>query len=326
MTVTIVVPVYNAEKSLCRCVQSILDQSFGDYELLLVDDGSRDGSAEICEEFCRKDPRVRYLFKENGGSASARNYGIERAKGEYIQFVDSDDYIDREMTQRLWERATAFNSDLVICGMSYVTRKGVSGRSFGEGDWENSDAFLPVLREFLHKGILHSCVNKLYRRERIFELMNPEFRWGEDFAFNVKYFLGSERISLIDDAPYYYDCTTVSLTRGQYISRKSYLKNLYTVCVNTFVEKYGQTALSDVLQTMYLKDLLADYQNTTSVFKMRKKHLSQLHMIEGSLFGTAVPGNSQIDLLCEGKHARLCWGLRKSRAISKAKQIIKRMC
>lgn len=294
--------------------------------MLLVDDGSIDGSAVICEEFVASDSRVHYFFKENGGSASARNYGIERAKGEYIQFVDSDDYIDREMTQRLWERATAFNSDLVICGMECITHNGKNKLVFGEGDFENSNSFLPVLIESIQRGILHSCINKLYRREKINEPMNPEFRWGEDFAFNVKYFLGSERISLIDDAPYYYDCTTVSLTRGQYISRKIYLKNLYTVCVNTFVEKYGQTALSDVLQTMYLKDLLTDYQNTTSVFKMRKKHLSQLHMIEGSLFGTAVPGNSQIDLLCEGKYARLCWGLRKSRAISKAKQIIKRMC
>ena len=91
--VSIIVPVYNAEEHLRRCVDSILVQTFSDFELLLIDDGSKDGSAAICDEYTIKDSRVRVFHKENGGGSSARNLGLDNAQGEWIAFVDSDDFI-----------------------------------------------------------------------------------------------------------------------------------------------------------------------------------------------------------------------------------------
>ena len=98
-------PVYNTEKYLRRCVDSILAQTFTDFELLLINDGSTDSSGAICDEYTQKDSRVRVFHKENGGVSSARNIGLDNAKGEYIAFVDSDDYIDNRMYECLYNKA-----------------------------------------------------------------------------------------------------------------------------------------------------------------------------------------------------------------------------
>ena len=99
--ISVIVPVYNVEKYLNRCIDSILAQTFSDFELLLIDDGSKDKSGEICDQYAEKDDRIKVLHKENGGASAARNTGIDHAVGEYIMFADSDDYIGRNMLESL---------------------------------------------------------------------------------------------------------------------------------------------------------------------------------------------------------------------------------
>lgn len=101
--ISIIVPVYNVEKYLSQCIDSILAQAFIDFELLLVDDGSTDGSGRICDEYANKDARIQVFHKKNGGVSSARNIGLEHAQGEWITFVDSDDWLDLKYCQILWE-------------------------------------------------------------------------------------------------------------------------------------------------------------------------------------------------------------------------------
>ena len=93
MQFSVILPIYNVEKYLAECIESVLSQSFKDYELILVDDGSKDGSGRICDEYAQKDSRIKVLHKENGGLSDARNYGTERASGDYIVYIDSDDYV-----------------------------------------------------------------------------------------------------------------------------------------------------------------------------------------------------------------------------------------
>ena len=107
--ISIIVPVYNVEKYLKRCIDSILNQSFTDFELILVDDGSTDNSGEIIDEYAIKDERIKVIHKENGGLSSARNVGIEYSKGNYIAFVDSDDYINKNMYKILYKNAIKYN-------------------------------------------------------------------------------------------------------------------------------------------------------------------------------------------------------------------------
>ena len=113
--ISVIVPVYNVEKYLDRCVKSILSQSFSDFELLLVDDGSPDRCGEMCDEYAKGDSRIKAFHKRNGGLSDARNFGIEKALGEYLMFVDSDDYIHEQMLETLHRLITENDADLAVC-------------------------------------------------------------------------------------------------------------------------------------------------------------------------------------------------------------------
>lgn len=115
--ISIIVPVYNSEKYLCGCIDSILSQSFRDFELILVDDGSRDSSQRICDDYAQKDSRVKVIHKENGGVSSARNAGLSAVRGGYLAFIDADDYVVPEYLYRLINEAE--DADMVVCGYKY---------------------------------------------------------------------------------------------------------------------------------------------------------------------------------------------------------------
>ena len=124
--VSIIVPVYNAEKTIQRCVESILGQDFQDFELLLIDDGSQDASGALCDAFAQRDARVRVLHKENGGVSAARNLGLSQAQGVYLQFLDSDDWITADATTMLVRTAREYQCDLVISDFYRVVGDRVS--------------------------------------------------------------------------------------------------------------------------------------------------------------------------------------------------------
>ena len=121
--VSIIIPVYNVEKYLNRCIKSILKQTFRDFELILVDDGSPDKCPQLCDDWCKKDKRIWVIHKENGGQSSARNVGLEAARGEYIGFVDSDDWIEKDMLQLLYDSILKCRADISMC--DYVIDKGM---------------------------------------------------------------------------------------------------------------------------------------------------------------------------------------------------------
>lgn len=112
---SIIVPIYNVEKYLPRCIESILNQTFREFELILINDGSTDNCKEICEKYKKIDSRIIVVNKKNGGVSSARNFGIDISRGEYIGFVDPDDFIDANMYEILFNTANSYNSDMVIC-------------------------------------------------------------------------------------------------------------------------------------------------------------------------------------------------------------------
>ena len=120
--ISIVVPIYNSEKWLEKCVKSLINQTYQDIEILLINDGSKDRSLEICNEYAKKDNRIVVIDKENEGVSATRNLGIKKAQGEFIQFVDSDDYADVQMCEKLLNAIE--NVDLVVCGLK-VWKRGV---------------------------------------------------------------------------------------------------------------------------------------------------------------------------------------------------------
>lgn len=122
--VSIIIPVYKAESYLHRCIDSILAQTFADWELLLIDDGSPDRSGDICDEYAVKDKRIRVYHKKNGGVSSARQKGLDMARGEYVIHVDPDDWVEPSMLTELFAKAKAENADMVICDFYLDTKSG----------------------------------------------------------------------------------------------------------------------------------------------------------------------------------------------------------
>ena len=118
--ISVIVPVYNVEQYLKKCVDSIVNQTYKNLEIILVDDGATDSSGEICDELEKLDNRIKVYHKENGGLSDARNYGVERATGSYVGFVDSDDYIDAEMYEKLYDAITKEAADVAECNLKIV--------------------------------------------------------------------------------------------------------------------------------------------------------------------------------------------------------------
>ena len=152
--VTIIVPVYNAENELCRCVDSILAQSYKNLEIILIDDGSKDNSLEICSKYSRKDNRIKIFHKNNGGVSSARNFGLTEASGKYICFVDSDDWLDEQYVEALHEEILKNDSDIVIGGFSYV---------YGN---KNIECVEQDLKNFINNKDLFLLLNVRYQKNK----------------------------------------------------------------------------------------------------------------------------------------------------------------
>lgn len=122
--ISVIIPIYNVEKYLSDCVESVLKQTYTDLEIILVDDGSQDASGQICDDYAKQDSRVQVIHKKNGGLSSARNAGIDQATGQYFFFLDSDDWIAENALELLYKEIKSTGSDLALCNMQYVDEQG----------------------------------------------------------------------------------------------------------------------------------------------------------------------------------------------------------
>ena len=215
-TVSIIVPVYNAEKGIRRCVDSILGQEFTDFELLLVDDGSTDGSPAILDAYAAADPRVTVIHKPNSGVSATRNLALGKAKGTYIQFLDADDWITEDATKLLVRSALENNADMVIADFyrvvgDDVARKGqIGGDATSLSRQEYADLMMKDPADFYY-GVIW---NKLYRASIIRDhgvRMDETLNWCEDFIFNLEYVLHVRTVAVLRSPIYYYVKTEGSL-------------------------------------------------------------------------------------------------------------------
>ena len=213
--VSIIVPVYNAEQYLRRCVDSILNQEYTDFEVFLVNDGSTDSSGDICEEYGNKDTRVIVIQKENTGVSDSRNLALDRARGKYLQFLDSDDWITPDATRLFVRAAEEYGCDMVISDFYRV----VGERLSPKGDIEEEgvltqEEFAAHMMENpadFYYGVLW---NKLYRRDLVEEhslRMDTNINWCEDFLFNLEYIRYAKVFYALHAPIYYYVKRTGSL-------------------------------------------------------------------------------------------------------------------
>ena len=213
--ISIIVPIYNAQKTLERCIDSILNQDFSDFELLLIDDGSKDNSGKICDVYAEKDNRVKVIHKENSGVSASRNLALREAKGEYLQFLDADDWITPNATRLLAEALEQNHCDMVIADFYRVIGERLSHKgSIDEDGVLSREEFANFMMENpadFYYGVLW---NKLYKRSIIEKnqlCMNPKISWCEDFMFNLEYIRHCENIFVLQVPIYYYVKTKGSL-------------------------------------------------------------------------------------------------------------------
>ena len=206
--VSIIVPVYNVEKYLAKCLDSLVNQTLEDVEIIVVDDGSKDNSKQIIDEFQTKYPdKIKSFVKENGGLSDARNFGLDRASGEYIGFVDSDDYVTAEMFQEMYSLAQKYDAEMVICNLQKVDENGKILQKLTQVP--NMPEKIDLVKNLsVFSDLGYFACNKLFKRE-LFE--NKRFKKGVHF----------EDIQLVPQL--LLSCKTLAQTQNyhyQYLERK----------------------------------------------------------------------------------------------------------
>ena len=285
--VSIIVPVYNAQKGLSRCLESICGQTYQELEIIVLNDGSTDDSLAICEQFRAKDPRIVVVDKENEGVSCTRNAGLVLAHGDYIQFADSDDALDPDYTQNLVQAALEHNADLVIAPYWMVIPSNSSKTGHALETLQTSLGIEPEApKTEVHKyGFLPQGVysredyarrlmqqpasfyygvlwNKLYRRDILADhhlQFTSEVRWAEDLVFNLEYILYANVFVSISKAGYHYVQNPQSICHTQ-INLASIVQNKLQV-FRYYKELYTKLGLYDQVQPQLYKFLTAFSEN-----------------------------------------------------------------
>ena len=232
--ISIIVPIYNAENHLEKCVKSILTQTIEDLELILVDDGSKDNSLSICNAYACRDPRVKVIHQKNAGVSVARNHGIEVAEGDYIGFVDSDDWIDTHMYERLLQEAYKTNADVVMCDITTVydsgkTQMDTITQLSKNHIFKKSDFTPSLLLEMA--GSACRCIYKNRYSDNVMQCKNLHFpvgvKFSEDRIFNIYAFGFANKVCYIKEAYY-----------NRYINEKSAVHRFH----EDYFEAYKKSA------------------------------------------------------------------------------------
>lgn len=244
--ISIIIPVYNVEKYLHRCVDSVLNQTYKNIEVILVDDGSPDGSPAICDEYEQKDSRVKVLHKQNGGLSSARNAGMAIATGEYIGFVDSDDWIEPSMYQVCYDLIEQNKADMAKVGRCIST---------GENN-KTSNSSTPKIEIYTDKEILqyymtttttttgsYAVWRSVYRADILYGLTFRDGKINEDIDFNFKAYSKCKKIVVTSQELYYYYQNIESLSNGGLKTKDFDLREAADIlCDLTSKETYGSIA------------------------------------------------------------------------------------
>lgn len=265
MKISIIVPIYNVEKYLTKCLDSLVNQTFLDYEIILVDDGSTDQSLIIANTYKEKYPnKINVYTKINGGLSDARNYGINHAKGEYLAFVDSDDYVETTMFEKMFLNQTKYNSDIVACDMMYVYEDGTQNVSTA-GDFEIGNA-----KENLFMiDINNSACNKIFKRSLFDEIKFPVGKWYEDLATIPLVIYEANLISHVKEPLYYYLQRTGSIAH----TKNAKMFDIYWAI--DYISKYfyrndDRDKIRPIINNMYIKHGLF-------LTTLRIKNITNLH-------------------------------------------------
>ena len=299
--ISIIIPIYNVEKYLPACVESILQQTYKNLEVILVDDGSPDRCPVICDELAQKDDRIRVIHQKNGGLSGARNTGIDNAQGDYLIFVDSDDTVEQTLVEELYTYAEKWNCAIVACGRNYIFEDGqiVCKIAHDESKVYGFEEAMQEMNSFRLFDM--SAWAKIYRKELFEDIRFPEGKLSEDYYIMYKLFDKAQTIGYVAKPLYNY------LQRQSSISRNKKINHDFADAAKKQMEflddKYpqmsvlGHTAYASANLTVYdfylkngvkcPKDKLLEFKKAVRdnlVYIRKNKNISKAKRIQFELF------------------------------------------
>lgn len=288
--VSVIVPVYNVERYIRNCLDSLLNQTFHNWEAILVDDGSPDRSGTICDEYAACDSRFKVLHKKNGGQSSARNLAMNYVQGEYMFYLDSDDYLHPDTLQHLVDLAIANNADIVQCNFIRGTDTSFPSVEISEvlNIYDNHSAFTQFIAKIIPWG-------KLYKRDVIGDIRFPEGIINEDDFTTWKYYYNAAKI-VVTNLPFYYYTVNPNSTMANQ-QRKPNLNyfNAYHERIE-FFHNSGENDLEAVSRGQWMKSLVMLYSNKQLTDKERRevKSLFKENYHSPSLKALRIPAKLRI--------------------------------
>ena len=308
--VSIIIPIYNVGKYLDECLKSVICQSFKDIEIICINDGSTDNSLAILESYAKMDDRVRIINQENGGLGNARNVGLKHAFGDYVVFLDSDDYILSDAITQLYENSLSNDSDIVIFKIARFDFEGnINYRLpafdfdsvFADVDFNNFIFTYSDIKSYVLNASFSACL-KFYKKkflDKYDDLMFPEGLAYEDVPFHVKIMLYAEKISFVPEFLYFYRYNPNSI-----INTHSNGKDIFKICnlvesflvTNNFYEEFIEEFKLFKI-TQIFNYLLTT--NTEEYFSMAKKEFSEMYLDENNIVPKALKNKFDLVLKSE---------------------------
>ena len=266
--ISVIVPVYNTEKYIDKCIKSIVNQTYSNLEIILVDDGSTDDCPRICDNWAQNDCRVRVVHKKNGGLSSARNSGLDIATGNYLAFVDSDDWVSLDLFEKVMAFFDEYSPDIVTFNCGRVNEKGEcykSTENIEDGLLSQSKA----LEELLKGNINNYACNKVYRRKTFENVCFPVGRLWEDMAIMYKLFLNSNTIYCCSEILYFYYTRTDSISKSighkalEHIFLARYECHMTVREIYPDIEKYSLPLAALAARRLYDRSLWEETDDAT---------------------------------------------------------------
>ena len=306
--ISVIIPVYNSEKYLLKCVESVLAQSYTHYEILLIDDGSDDHSSKICDDYANKHENIRAFHKPNGGASSARNVGIKEAAGRYVFFLDSDDWLEPSALEKMIITATKENADLVFCEAQAIDDEGKTEYkdNYSHKELYHSDDAFHIMMQMMERKEFHVAIWMLLLDRELFTKNDIQFKEGimyEDMIISYQFYCLANRAAHVRQKLYnrryrLNSVMTSAKTEKNYISAATVYRE-----VAKFRKMLPKEKQSPKHLILCAYNVLSIYRQMTP--KVRKKYKPDYNKIVKDILDNNAYGDKALELDCK---SHLLWG------------------
>lgn len=273
--ISIIIPIYNVEKYVGRCIESVINQTYKNIEIILIDDGSTDSSKIICQKYTKEDSRIHYYFKKNGGVSLARNMGIEKSNGKFIQFVDADDYIEKNMVEVLYNNIIKYNADISTCNIKKMDKNGkilFPIQHLGIHTYTKDEYIKNIYDEKMYYAY---PINKLIKKEIIGNIRFDEQVFNmEDILFILE-ITQNVKLVVYDGNEYLYNYVfrPDSASRKKYDEKNLSILRPMNIIIDKYLNLFSENLKDDFILGYYLESLKAYYysKKTNNFLEYRDK-------------------------------------------------------